>query len=247
MPTAYTPAFFDAELERIKKQKDKTRSYKASDYRQFVPQELDTSYIKPESFYQQQQDAILATSRAATALAMQKAQNLAAYRAMLAARRRRRNAAAAASNYGSSGQSYGSTYGLGKGWKDTSPLSGVGVGANLTTVNWRGHSLTLNKSAVNNFVGFLNALWKTGYRPSVIGSYANRNIAGTNRKSLHAYGLAIDIDPSKNPVTWNGVPVTALPPGVGALAARYGLKWGGAWSGSKRDTMHFSIPWGGTM
>lgn len=246
MPTAYTPAFFDEELERIKKQKDKTRSYKASDYRQFVPQELDTSYIKPESFYQQQQDAILATSRAATALAMQKAQNLAAYRAMLAARRRQRNAAAVA-NYGSSGQSYGSTYGLGKGWKDNTPLSGVGVGANLTTVNWRGHSLTLNKSAVNNFVGFLNALWKTGYRPSVIGSYANRNIAGTDRKSLHAYGLAIDIDPSKNPVTWNGVPVTALPPGVGALAARYGLKWGGAWSGSKRDTMHFSIPWGGTM
>jgi hypothetical protein len=85
-----------------------------------------------------------------------------------------------------------------------------------------------------------------GYKPTSIGGYSNRNIAGTNKKSLHSYGFAIDIDPGRNPVTWNGQNITALPKGVGAMAARYGLMWGGSWKGSKRDTMHFSVPWNHT-
>lgn len=132
----------------------------------------------------------------------------------------------------------------GPGWQDRTPLRGVSTG-NVTTVNWRGHTLQLNPSAVDNFIGFLNALAATGYNIQTIGSHAVRNIAGTNTPSLHSYGIAIDINPSQNPVTY-GAPVTNLPKGVGRLAAKYGLAWGGTWNGSKKDTMHFSIPYGGT-
>ena len=43
------------------------------------------------------------------------------------------------------------------------------------------------------------ALGAAGYRADRVGSYKNRTIKGTNRKSLHAYGVAIDIDPKHNP------------------------------------------------
>lgn len=243
MANYYTPDVFDELLEKHKKRRENTRNYKASDFRQFTPKELDTSYIKPQPFYENMQNAIVDRSRIATQVAREKAQNEAAYRAMIAARRAAQRAQRNAIAYNP--QSF--NYVKGSGGSGLGAVNGVGVGQNLRTVSWRGHSMTLNRSVVDNFVGFLNALWRTGYRPKSIGSYSNRNIAGTSTKSLHAYGLAIDIDPGRNPVTWNGVNITALPPGVGALAARYGLKWGGSWRGSKRDTMHFSVPWGGRM
>lgn len=128
-------------------------------------------------------------------------------------------------------------------FKDQTPFQ---PDAGLGTYNWNGFKLTVNRSMADNFIGFLNALSKTGYKVTSLGSYANRNIAGTNTKSLHAYGLAIDINPSANPVAYDKV-ITNLPPGVGRLAAKYGLAWGGKWNGSKKDPMHFSKPWNGTM
>jgi hypothetical protein len=122
---------------------------------------------------------------------------------------------------------------------------GLNPNAGLTTQKWRGYTLTMNSSVIGRFTGFLDALAATGYKIKSIGTYANRNIAGTNIKSLHSLGLAMDINPSDNPVTYNGHNITNLPPNVGALAARYGIKWGGAWLHSKRDPMHFSVPYGG--
>lgn len=253
--TQWNQTVFDDLLEKHKKRRQEARNYQASDFRQFLPQELKTDW-KPQPFYEDQQDTILSRSRVATQIALEKAENKAQYRAMLAAQRARdrarRNAIALQNQPNVFGNPNlgpvftGGSIGGGGKFRDPTPLSGVGVG-NVRTINWRGRSLTLNASAMNNFVGFLNALTRTGYKIHSLGSYANRNIAGTSQKSLHAYGLAIDINPSENPVTWNGVPITNLPPGVGALAAKYGLKWGGAWQGSKTDAMHFSIPWGGRM
>lgn len=116
--------------------------------------------------------------------------------------------------------------------------------ASLVTMHFHGMSYTVNSTVAQRFQGFLQALWKAGYHPTSIGGYSNRNIAGTSTKSLHAYGLAIDIDPSKNPVTWDYGKNDhyALPPNVGALAAKYGLTWGGSWHNAKRDYMHFSVP-----
>jgi hypothetical protein len=127
-------------------------------------------------------------------------------------------------------------------FKDQTPFD---IGAGLGSYNWNGFKLTVNRSMADNFIGFLSALSRTGYKVTSLGSYANRNIAGTNRKSLHAYGLAIDINPGSNPVAYDKV-ITNLPKGIGRLAAKYGLAWGGAWNGSKKDPMHFSKPWFGT-
>jgi uncharacterized protein YcbK (DUF882 family) len=91
-----------------------------------------------------------------------------------------------------------------------------------------------------NFQGFVNELENSGYKIKSIGGYANRNIAGTGTKSYHSLGVAIDINPSQNPHLFDGRTVTDMPSNVGAMAAKYGLGWGGNWRSSK-DTMHFSM------
>lgn len=118
--------------------------------------------------------------------------------------------------------------------------------AKIVTIRDRqGHSVQVNKSVADEFSAFLRALKRTGYKVHSIGGYANRNIAGTSTRSLHSYGLAIDINPGANPVTY-GRRQTNLPRGIGRLARRYGLAWGGNWKGGKKDTMHFSFPFFGT-
>ena len=235
-------------LEAQKEHKRKQNAYRAPDYRQFVPQELKTDW-EAEPLYSDMQNAVINRSRAATQIELVKQANRYAFKRMQEAKRAAMQAQQnqvqlqPPKNYGTSGGG-GVTPAQGGPIVNGSPFN---INAGLTTWKWRNFSLTTNRSVADNFRGFLDALWKTGYRPSVIGSYANRNIAGTNTPSLHSRGLAIYIDPARNPVTWNGVNVTALPPGVGALARRYGLMWGGSWQGSKRDTMHFSVPYGGVM
>ena len=91
-----------------------------------------------------------------------------------------------------------------------------------------------------NFQGFVTELENSGYQIKSIGGYANRNIAGTGTKSYHSLGVAIDINPSANPHLFDGRLVTDMPSNVGAMAAKYGLGWGGNWRSSK-DAMHFSM------
>lgn len=116
----------------------------------------------------------------------------------------------------------------------------------LTTVQWRGRSFTVNAKVAPIFVALLDDIWATGYRPKVIGGYVDRNIAGTSTKSLHSYGYAIDIDPDRNPIYYNSPnhQPHGLPPNIKALAAKYGLKWGGNWRNTK-DYMHFSMGYQG--
>lgn len=112
----------------------------------------------------------------------------------------------------------------------------------------QGHTVQVNKSVAPEFKAFLRALKRTGYDIDSIGGYANRNIAGTSTRSLHSYGLAIDINPSSNPVYYGrrGGMRENLPKGIGRLAKRYGITWGGNWNGPKYDPMHFSFPYFGT-
>ena len=71
-----------------------------------------------------------------------------------------------------------------------------------------------------------------------------RNSRRPGRTSQHAYGNAIDINPSRNPFRTSQ---TDMPPSVSAMAAKWGLSWGGDWSARSRDPMHFewdgSRPW----
>jgi hypothetical protein len=79
--------------------------------------------------------------------------------------------------------------------------------------------------------------------------------SGTGRWSMHAYGLAVDLNPIENPYTGCGrtrepasVPYmnrSRLRPGMVTPAVvrafrSIGWGWGGSWSGSTKDYMHFS-------
>jgi len=97
----------------------------------------------------------------------------------------------------------------------------------------------------------INAEWlrrggNSFYQVSSVGGYACRNIAGTNRLSNHAYGMAVDINPDQNPhcPPWsqcNGVNrlITDMPQEFRQLFINEGWGWGGNWNSSK-DAMHFS-------
>jgi hypothetical protein len=79
--------------------------------------------------------------------------------------------------------------------------------------------------------------------------------SGTGHWSQHAYGLAIDLNPVENPYTGCGrtrdrASVSYLDrsrlrrgmvtPAVVQAFASIGWGWGGSWSGSDKDYMHFS-------
>jgi hypothetical protein len=95
-----------------------------------------------------------------------------------------------------------------------------------------------------NFQGFIDALEGSGYKIKSLGGFANRNIAGSDKASWHSKGMAIDINPGENPVTYGESgrkPKTDMPQNVQEMAAKFGLGWGGAWDGDKQDAMHFSL------
>lgn len=110
-----------------------------------------------------------------------------------------------------------------------------------------GRNLTVHKNMAPAFSALFRDLWNSGYRWSDVGSYANRNINGRtgpgSKKSLHAWGAAVDIDPARNPFKGKGY-TGALPTNVGWGAEKYGLYWGARFG----DSMHFSpkqgpVPW----
>ena len=112
------------------------------------------------------------------------------------------------------------------------PLTEIMVGA--------GKSFKVATAYSNRFAGFLKELEGTGYKIGDVGEggYSFRTVKGSGGVlSKHSFGEAIDINPAKNP--WSSKFQTDLPEGVGAMAKKWGLKWGGEWN--KPDTMHFQV------
>ena len=86
-------------------------------------------------------------------------------------------------------------------------------------------------------------------------SPCNGNAKGTNW-SMHAYGEAVDLNPRENPYVGCGMtrdktarsymrrsyvrPGMAILPTYRKTFAKVGWGWGGLWSGSTKDYMHFS-------
>ena len=71
--------------------------------------------------------------------------------------------------------------------------------------------------------------------------YAFRMIRGSkDRLSNHSSGTAIDVNATKHPMGKVGTFPNAKVPMIRALAKKYGLKWGGDYSGRK-DEMHFEV------
>jgi hypothetical protein len=120
-------------------------------------------------------------------------------------------------------------------------------GVDLATITTSaGKSFRVAEQYAERFQGFLSELEGTGYkiRAGHIGAgeggYSWRGVGGASvhtRPSRHSLGEAIDINPRENP--WSNKFRTDMPPGVGDMARRLGLKWGGEWN--KPDTMHFQV------
>jgi hypothetical protein len=113
---------------------------------------------------------------------------------------------------------------------------------NVKLATWRWHGINITSEAgktAASFRGLLNDLAAGGYKVSSAASYANRNARGSNRLSEHAYGRALDINPSQNPMTSNAKFRTNMPSNINVIARNNGLVWGGSWF-SKKDPMHFS-------
>lgn len=71
--------------------------------------------------------------------------------------------------------------------------------------------------------------------------YAFRMIRGSeDRLSNHSSGTAIDVNATQHPLGKIGTFPSEKVPMIRALAKKYGLKWGGDYSGRK-DEMHFEV------
>lgn len=109
-----------------------------------------------------------------------------------------------------------------------------------TVKSANGARASVAKQYVEIFQGFINELEATGYEINSLAGYADRDVRGIpGIKSAHAYGAAIDINPANNPLGTRLI--TDMPVDkVRALAAKYGIGWGGNWT-SRKDAMHFSM------
>lgn len=80
---------------------------------------------------------------------------------------------------------------------------------------------------------------RSDYRPDVVGTYNCRTISGSTTWSHHAWALAVDFDPGRNPF---GVDPSRTEIGSKHMDfvrafERVGFVWGGRWS--TPDAMHF--------
>lgn len=113
------------------------------------------------------------------------------------------------------------------------------TGIPLSSISAGGLNASVASQYAPQFQGMLNWLQSQGYNVNSLGGYSYRNIAGTNTLSRHAFGEAIDVNPSTNPHMRGGNLVTDMPAGTSEAAARFGLKWGGDWRNP--DAMHFQV------
>jgi len=103
----------------------------------------------------------------------------------------------------------------------------------------RGDGLILTVNAVLfDLVEMLLGLTEaSGYhvKPGQTWGYNDRNVAGTNVKSTHAWGLAIDINAPANPRGSRG----DIPDGVVEMWKAHDWAWGGDWKWT--DPQHFEF------
>jgi len=114
----------------------------------------------------------------------------------------------------------------------------------------QGHSIWIHRKALPAFKQVNAAIADMNYRiREPVGSWVWRDIAGTDLLSTHAFGIAVDINPTTNPRC--GVTnrhccyyqlVTDMPPSFVQAFKDAGFIWGGDWK-EHPDPMHFE--WNG--
>lgn len=72
------------------------------------------------------------------------------------------------------------------------------------------------------------------------GTYNDRPVRGSSRRSTHAFGAAIDFDAGALPLGKTGVTADQMPIEVVASFLKTGAFWGGNYTGRK-DAMHFQF------
>lgn len=111
-----------------------------------------------------------------------------------------------------------------------------------------GARITVDKRCVEAFNALAAVMEKHGYRitPPDVGAYNCRQITGGTNYSLHAYGIAVDVNWLNNPygpVLHTDMPlpmVREISPGIVTNSGAQVFRWGGDYSGNK-DAMHFEI------
>ncbi len=136
------------------------------------------------------------------------------------------------SSYGSA-----SARGWGKGWPNcqTGKMKTITAqDSSSTNIDIR---VTVRAELAEMVLNLLEATDKIyNVRRGVTGAYNCRPIAGTSRPSNHSWGMAIDINWDKNPMS--STFKSEIPPKVVAMWNDCGWYWGGFYGG-RPDTMHF--------
>lgn len=123
---------------------------------------------------------------------------------------------------------------------------------NIVVVSAGGIKVRVNKELAELVTYLLNETVRRGY--ALAGgtpddwAYANRCIRGTGpgtskpcRKSNHSWGRALDLNATKNPMTSDGKVHTNMPDWMVRLWKEWGFSWGGGYSHSRKDPMHYEF------
>lgn len=106
----------------------------------------------------------------------------------------------------------------------------------------QGVRLVVHKRVAPIFKAFCDEIDARGYDLDAVADdwgYANRPIRGSSSPSNHSWGLAIDLNATKNPMS--ATLKTDIPSWVIELAEqKYGLSWGGRYR-TRPDAMHFEF------
>jgi len=114
------------------------------------------------------------------------------------------------------------------------------IGAQLVNVDFQGHEVRFHKLAapwlkkVNRKI----KKEKIKYSFNSVETFNWRVKTAGYGQSLHSYGIAIDINASKNPYSFSGQLITNLPKEIINIFKDHGFYWGGDWKGFV-DPMHF--------
>ena len=102
-----------------------------------------------------------------------------------------------------------------------------------------GKTLPFDRRAANQLLRAALKAYEIPYQVYRIESFNCRKTTGGSSMSAHAWAVAVDINPEKNPFT-RGAVVTDMSRDFIECFTSEGFGWGGGWR-SVKDAMHFSL------